>query len=166
MVATVGRCAGCSGCGSPTRAVGTSRRRVPASRGAPRGGTSPTAPAVPCCAGDLSVPPGERLAVVGGSGAGKSTLARLVAGISTPTSGSVRLDGRENAGLDDDTLRGEVLLLTQEHHVFTGSVRDNLVLPAGRLPTTICGAALELVGLGGWFATLPDGLDTGVGAGA
>jgi ABC-type multidrug transport system fused ATPase/permease subunit len=115
---------------------------------------------------DLTVPPGERLAVVGGSGAGKSTLARLVAGISAPTSGAVRLDGRDVAALDDDTLRGEVLLLTQEHHVFTGSVRDNLVLPAGEFADDDLRAALELVGLGEWLATLPDGLATAVGAGA
>jgi len=115
---------------------------------------------------DLTVPPGERLAVVGGSGAGKSTLARLVAGISAPTSGSVRLDGREVADLDDDTLRGEVLLLTQEHHVFSGSVRDNLVLPAGTFSDDDLRAAVALVGLGEWFATLPDGLDTAVGPGA
>ena len=115
---------------------------------------------------DLVVSPGERLAVVGGSGAGKSTLARLVAGIAAPTSGAVRLDGRDVTALDDDTLRGEVLLLTQEHHVFTGSLRDNLVLPAGSFPDDDLRAAVELVGLRDWFATLPDGLDTTVGAGA
>ncbi|MCD2197726.1 ABC transporter ATP-binding protein/permease [Actinomycetospora endophytica] len=115
---------------------------------------------------DLHVPPGERLAVVGGSGAGKSTLARLIAGVSRPTSGSVRLDGRDVGSFDDDTLRGEVLLLTQEHHVFAGSVRDNLALPAGEFPDDDLRSAVELVGLGNWFATLPDGLDTAVGSGA
>lgn len=115
---------------------------------------------------DLHVPAGERLAVVGGSGAGKSTLARLIAGISPPSSGSVRLDGREVSTLDDDTLRGEVLLLTQEHHVFTGSVRDNLALPAGEFADDDLRDALTTVGLGDWAAALPDGLDTAVGSGA
>nr|WP_312030002.1 ABC transporter ATP-binding protein [Actinomycetospora sp. TBRC 11914] len=115
---------------------------------------------------DLHVPPGERLAVVGGSGAGKSTLARLVAGISAPSSGSVRLDGREVGTLDDDVLRGEVLLLTQEHHVFTGTVRDNLLLPAVDVGDDDLRGALALVGLGDWLAGLPDGLATAVGSGA
>lgn len=115
---------------------------------------------------DLHVPPGERLAVVGGSGAGKSTLARLMAGISAPSTGAVRLDGRDVGSFDDDTLRGEILLLTQEHHVFTGSVRDNLTLPAGEFPDDELRAAVGLVGLGDWLAALPDGLDTAVGSGA
>ncbi|MDL5160610.1 ABC transporter ATP-binding protein [Actinomycetospora termitidis] len=115
---------------------------------------------------DLAVPPGERWALVGGSGAGKSTLARLIAGISVPDVGSVRVDGREVASLDDDTLRSEVLLLTQEHHVFTGTVRDNLLLPAGSFTDADLTRALAVVGLGAWLADLPDGLDAVVGAGA
>ncbi|MCD2190389.1 ABC transporter ATP-binding protein [Actinomycetospora soli] len=115
---------------------------------------------------DLHVPPGERWAVVGGSGAGKSTLARLVAGISVPDVGSVRVGGREVTSLDDDTLRSEVLLLTQEHHVFTGSLRDNLLLPAGTFTDDDLRRALAVVGLEDWTAGLPDGLDTVVGAGA
>ncbi|WP_433798838.1 ABC transporter ATP-binding protein [Actinomycetospora sp. CA-084318] len=118
---------------------------------------------------DLRVPPGERWAVVGGSGAGKSTLARLIAGISVPSNypaGSVRINGREVTFLDDDTLRSEVLLLTQEHHVFTGSVRDNLLLPAGAFTDADLHRALGVVGLGEWAVGLPDGLDTVIGAGA
>src|SRR4029453_9725034 len=77
---------------------------------------------------DLDLRPGERLAVVGPSGAGKSTLGRLLAGVNPPRTGSVTVGG---VGLDElplDELRGHVVLVTQEQHVFAGTLRDNLTL--------------------------------------
>nr|WP_312871720.1 ABC transporter ATP-binding protein [Amycolatopsis acididurans] len=115
---------------------------------------------------DLRVPPGRRLAIVGPSGAGKSTLGRLLAGVAEPHSGSVAIGGAEVSGLAQDVLRGEVLLLTQEHHVFAGTLRDNLTLPAGDWSDAELTRALSSVGLGEWLAALPEGLDTRLGAGA
>ncbi|MFG3342990.1 ABC transporter ATP-binding protein [Glycomyces sp. NPDC048151] len=77
---------------------------------------------------DLRIPAGERLAVVGPSGAGKSTIARLVSGIDAPKSGQVRIGGVDVAALPLGERRGHVTLVTQEHHVFTATLRDNLTL--------------------------------------
>ncbi|HEV2347785.1 MAG TPA: ABC transporter ATP-binding protein, partial [Actinocrinis sp.] len=77
---------------------------------------------------DLTVRPGERFAMVGPSGAGKSTLGRLLAGIHGPRVGTVALGGAPLIELPLDELRGEVVLVTQDHHVFAGTLRDNLHL--------------------------------------
>ncbi len=75
---------------------------------------------------ELTVQPGERIAMVGPSGAGKSTLGRLVAGIHPPRTGSVTVGGVGMTELPLDELRKQVALVTQEHHVFVGTLRDNL----------------------------------------
>lgn len=112
---------------------------------------------------DLSVRPGERLAIVGPSGAGKSTLSRLLAGIDPPRSGSVTVGRVPVSELDPDQLRRHVVLVTQEHHVFLGSLRDNLLIAAESATDTELSAALATVGAD-WTEELPDGLDTELGA--
>ena len=77
---------------------------------------------------DLSVGVGERIAMVGPSGAGKSTLGRLLAGIHPPRTGSVTVGGVGLTELPLTDLRGHVALVTQEHHVFVGTIRENLAL--------------------------------------
>ncbi|WP_326609955.1 ABC transporter ATP-binding protein/permease [Streptomyces scopuliridis] len=113
---------------------------------------------------DLTVRPGERLAVVGRSGAGKSTLGRLLAGIDRPRTGSVTVGGVPIAALDPGELRRQVVLVTQEHHVFIDSVRDNLLIAAPNATDERIRAALHAVGAD-WVDDLPDGLDTELGAG-
>ncbi|KAB1916233.1 ABC transporter ATP-binding protein [Micromonospora sp. AMSO31t] len=114
---------------------------------------------------DLEVRPGERLAVVGPSGAGKSTLARLLAGIDAPRHGVVSIGGCPITDLDPAERRRRIALVTQEHHVFIGSVRDNLAFAAPDASDEQMRAALVAVGAD-WYAELPDGLDTELGDGA
>ncbi|MEV4565856.1 ABC transporter ATP-binding protein [Nonomuraea sp. NPDC049419] len=95
---------------------------------------------------DLRVRPGERLAIVGPSGAGKTTLGRLLAGMDAPRTGEVTVGGVPVAGLDPDRLRERVMLVTQEHHVFLGTVRDNLAIAAPDATDAELRAALNAVG--------------------
>ncbi|MFJ1752432.1 ABC transporter ATP-binding protein [Kitasatospora sp. NPDC088134] len=112
---------------------------------------------------DLDLTPGERLAVVGPSGSGKTTLGRLLAGIDRPRAGSVTVGGVPIAELSPDRLRRQVVLVTQEHHVFLGTLRDNLRIAAPDADDSALTAALDSVG---WQHDLPDGLDTELGPAA
>jgi len=115
---------------------------------------------------DLSVAAGERIAMVGPSGAGKSTLGRLLAGIHPPRTGSVTVGGVGLTELPLAELRGHVALVTQEHHVFVGSLRDNLALAVDEEATDEqLWSALDAVDAREWVAALPEGLDTVVGSG-
>ncbi|GIJ20743.1 ABC transporter ATP-binding protein [Micromonospora lutea] len=114
---------------------------------------------------DLAVRAGERLAIVGPSGAGKSTLARLLAGIDAPREGVVSLDGRPVTDLDPAERRRRIALVTQEHHVFIGTLRDNLAFAAPDASDEQMRAALAAVSAD-WYADLADGLDTQLGDGA
>ncbi|MFI7599823.1 ABC transporter ATP-binding protein [Actinoplanes sp. NPDC049681] len=111
---------------------------------------------------DLTVRPGERLAVVGPSGAGKSTLGRLLAGVDRPRSGTVTVGGVAIADLPPDLLRRQIVLVSQEHHVFRDAVRDNLTLAAPDATDEQLRAALAVVGAD-WADELPQGLDTPLG---
>jgi ATP-binding cassette subfamily C protein len=114
---------------------------------------------------DLEVHPGERLAIVGPSGAGKSTLARLLAGIDAPREGVVSLGGCPVTELDPAERRRRIALVTQEHHVFIGSLRDNLAFAAPGASDDEMLSALAAVDAE-WYTDLPDGLDTELGDGA
>ncbi|MFG1604642.1 ABC transporter ATP-binding protein [Actinoplanes sp. NPDC049265] len=98
----------------------------------------------------LTVRPGERLAVVGLSGAGKSTLGRLIAGVDRPRTGGITVGGVPVADLPPEELRRHVVLVTQEHHVFAESLRDNLMIAA---PDEQLRRALDRVGAG-WATDL------------
>jgi ABC-type multidrug transport system fused ATPase/permease subunit len=115
---------------------------------------------------DLTVTPGEHLAVVGPSGAGKSTLGRLLAGISAPGRGRVTVGGAPLIELPLGDLRGEVALVTQEHHVFASTLRENVALARPGASDEEILDALAAVDAAEWAAALPEGLGTRLGAGA
>ncbi|MFD9192329.1 ABC transporter ATP-binding protein [Streptomyces phaeochromogenes] len=107
---------------------------------------------------DLDIVPGERLAIVGPSGSGKSTLGQLLAGIHRPRTGSITLDGLPLAEIPLEDLRGRVAIVAQDHHVFDGSLRDNLVIAKSDATDREIEAALAAVDAEQWAAQF--GLDT------
>ncbi|MFI6003001.1 ABC transporter ATP-binding protein [Streptomyces sp. NPDC051366] len=113
----------------------------------------------------MSVPPGTRMALVGPSGAGKSTLGRLLAGIYAPRTGEVTLGGAPLSRMPAERVREQVALVNQEHHVFVGSLRDNLRLARTEAADAELWAALDAVDADGWARALETGLDTEVGSG-
>jgi ABC-type multidrug transport system fused ATPase/permease subunit len=113
----------------------------------------------------LTVEPGARVALVGPSGAGKSTLGRLLAGIYSPRVGDITLGGAALDRMSAEQVRSHVALVNQEHHVFVGSVRDNLRLAKEGATDADLWAALRSVDADGWVAGFDDGLDTEVGSG-
>lgn len=112
---------------------------------------------------DLEIAPGTRTAVVGSTGAGKTTLAAIAAGQLVADGGTIELDG---CVVDPPTLAREVVLVTQEVHVFTGTVRDNLTLGAPQAEDADLWDALGAVGAAPWVGLLTEGLSTRVGSGA
>jgi ABC-type multidrug transport system fused ATPase/permease subunit len=113
---------------------------------------------------ELTVEPGERLAMVGPSGAGKSTLGRLLAGIHGPRTGTVSVGDTPLVDLPLDELRQHVALVTQEHHVFLGTLRENVALARPDCSDSEVRAALEAVDAWQWAEGI--GLDTELGSGA
>ncbi|WP_430336041.1 ABC transporter ATP-binding protein [Rhodococcus sp. ACT016] len=112
---------------------------------------------------DLEVAPGETVAVVGTSGAGKSTLAALLAGVRTPDEGRIHFGGVDLTQVPESTRAQRVTLVTQEVHVFAGSLREDLALANSAADDAAMVAALRTVLAGDWFELLPEGLDTVVG---
>jgi ATP-binding cassette, subfamily B, bacterial len=112
---------------------------------------------------NLRIPAGQTVALVGATGAGKTTIARLLARLYDPLEGSVRLDGVDLRELADKSLRHEVVLITQENFLFTGSIADNIELGKPGASREEIVAAATSIGAHGFISALPNGYDEEVG---
>ncbi|MFG3104416.1 ABC transporter ATP-binding protein [Streptomyces sp. NPDC048182] len=110
----------------------------------------------------LTVPAGDRLAVVGETGSGKSTLGKLLAGLYAPDRGRVTYAGHDLAALDPVALRERIVLVPQEVALVRGTLVENLAPGAGGTDRGRVAAGVARLGLSAWVAGLPAGLDTPV----
>lgn len=111
----------------------------------------------------LTIPAGTRCALVGTTGAGKTTLAAVAAGLLAPTRGQTSIGGVPVGDIDRGQLRHWVATITQEVHVFSGPLIDDLRLIAPDATSDEIWTALRTVGAAAWVEALDDGLDTFVG---
>jgi thiol reductant ABC exporter CydC subunit len=112
---------------------------------------------------NLRLPAGRAVALLGPSGSGKSTLAELLVRFRDPAGGAVLLGGVDLRQLRQDDVRSAVCLGSQDAHLFSGTLEENLAIARPGATRAERERALERVGLGGWLRALPDGLATPVG---
>jgi ATP-binding cassette, subfamily B, bacterial len=112
---------------------------------------------------DLSIPAGQTTALVGATGAGKTTIARLLARFYDPAQGRIRLDGVDLRQLSDQSLRAEVVMITQENFLFSGTIAENIELGKPGASRAEVTAAATAIGAHEFIAALPGGYDAQVG---
>ncbi|WP_433665586.1 ABC transporter ATP-binding protein [Nocardia sp. CA-128927] len=110
----------------------------------------------------LDIPAGQVVALVGATGAGKSTLAKLLTRFYDPSAGTVTLDGVDLRRISDTDLRRNVVMVTQESYLFSGSVADNIRLGRPDATDAEVFAAARAVGLYDFVQALPEGFGTDV----
>jgi ABC-type multidrug transport system fused ATPase/permease subunit len=111
---------------------------------------------------DLLIPAGQTVALVGATGAGKSTVAKLLARFYDPSAGSVRLGGIDLRRVADAELRRAVVLVTQENHLFSGTVADNIRFGRPGAHDAEVVKAARAIGAHDFIAALPEGYHTDV----
>jgi ABC-type multidrug transport system fused ATPase/permease subunit len=112
---------------------------------------------------DLSVAAGETVALVGPTGSGKTTLAALIPRLYDPVEGSVSVDGVDVRGVDPESLRHQIALVSDDAFLFSASLRENIAYARPQATDEDVRRAASMAGLDEMVEALPDGYETVVG---
>ncbi|MCK6540655.1 MAG: ABC transporter ATP-binding protein/permease, partial [Anaerolineales bacterium] len=104
--------------------------------------------------------PGSILGLLGRTGSGKTTLGRLIFRLYDVKEGAIKINGRDIREIQLDSLRRSIGIVTQDVQLFRASIRDNLTFFDRSIPDEKIIATLEELEMGGWFHSLPHGLDS------
>ncbi|MCP8899139.1 type I secretion system permease/ATPase [Gilvimarinus xylanilyticus] len=107
--------------------------------------------------------PGERVAILGRNGSGKTTIEKIIAGLYSPTSGSVLIDNIEQGQIDPAQLRHNIGYVPQDTHLFLGTLRDNITMGDPNASDERLMEAINISGLGEFINNHPQGLAMPVG---
>ncbi len=111
----------------------------------------------------VSLAAGASVAVVGETGSGKTTFAKLLSRLADPSSGAVKIAGVDLTEVDGVSRRSAIRMVPQDGFLFAASIRDNVRFGRPAATDAEIAGSFDRLGLDGWLASLPDGLDTHVG---
>lgn len=112
---------------------------------------------------NLKIHAGSRIGFVGRSGSGKSTLTKLIQRLYYPTEGTIYIDGIDIRNVNPVWLRTNIGVVLQENYLFSGTIRDNIVLPRPNVPMEAVIQVSKIAGAHEFISKLPKGYDTEVG---
>lgn len=112
---------------------------------------------------NLDIPAGLKVGIVGRSGSGKSTLTKLIQRLYYPSEGTIYIDEIDIRNINPMWLRTNIGIVLQENYLFSGTIRDNIVLPRPNMPMEAVIQVARISGAHDFISKLPKGYDTQVG---
>jgi len=107
----------------------------------------------------IQIKEGEKIAIMGKNGSGKTTLVKLISGIYKPSQGSLTFNHLNIDEIDQTTFREKLAVVLQDFQLFSGSIKENIVMGRNWIEDKAIQNAIELSGLSSFLDTIPGGLE-------